>query len=263
MMPDVIDTQPQDQGTQDTPVFDFVDPATKQKVKLPENVGDVNVKRLLEGVIKKSRNDVLSEVERKYQPILEQVQKYESDNSELREMLQKLEDEKLTADERAQKQFRREVETLKKQSETSAQKAAQYETLFKRTTEENSLVGEFSSRQDVHHARQAYMLMKSEFPIEVIESDGNYRVVVKMPSDTGDMEELDPKTAVERWLAMPDHRHFLKSSLTPGSGTSTSGGRMLPNGTLAYTRSDMADPKKRAEYFSKKSAGEKVELIDG
>lgn len=250
-----------EENTEVIPEFEFIDPNSKQKVKLPEKIGDVDLKTMLDGVIKKSRSDVMSEFEKKYKPVIEQVGKYEADNTELREALQKLEDEKLTADERVQKQIQRESENYKKQVETEAQKALQFEGLFKRTTEENALVGEFASRQDVVNSRQAYMLMKSEYPVEVVESDGNYRVVVRMPSETGELEEFDPKTAVERWLALPDHRHFLKSNLTPGSGSSSTA-RKMSDGTLVYTRSDIANEAKRKEYFEKKKAGEPVEIRD-
>ena len=249
------------------PVFEFKDPKTGMKMVLPEKVGEVNFKGLIGDVIAKSRTDIKRELEEKYKPLLEKVSQYEATIPELQAMIQKIEDEKLTEAERNQKAIEREKSSLTAKITASEEKAGTFERMFKDTIEENALLASFSSRADVYQPDQAFKLLKAEFKVDIVEGEGEgrgkYKVVVHMPGENGTTEELDAKTAVEKWLAMPEHNHFIKSNLQPGAGSSANGGRRDQNGTVYYKASQMQNEKIRAEYNSKLKAGESVQLIPG
>ena len=247
--------------------FEFIHPQTKQKVVLPSKIGEVETKSFIEAVIAKSRTDVKSQLSKEYEPLMKEVEQYKDNNAKLQEMLDKFENEKLTAEERTLKERKRFEDEAKSKVESAMNEASFFKSMFKSTIEQNQILGEFSGREDVYRPDQAYKLMKAEFPIEVVEEDDNgkkrYRTIVKLPNTDGTLEDLDPKTAVERWLAMPEHNHFLKSNLQPGSGSSSAGGRRNATGALVYKRSQMHDPKVRQEVTEKMRSGEAVELIDG
>jgi len=250
------------------PTFEFLDPKTKAKLKLPEKLGDVNVKELLGSIIEKSKMDVKQKFEEQYKPILEQVNLLSGKNSELEAAIQKIEDDKLSDSEKALKTIERERNAAATKITEHETRAKTFETMFKETVEENALLSGFSSRADVYQPDQAYKLMKAEFPVEVVdtnEGEGRrkYKVIIKMPNEQGAVEDLDPKTAVERWLAMPEHNHFIKSNLQPGAGSSMNGGRRDVSGTVIYKRSQMQNEKVRKEYALKIASGESVQLVDG
>ena len=77
--------------------FEFIDPQNNKKILIPKTVGDeddqVNMQELIGHIIGKSRADAKKEIDKQNSPLMDQLEKERSKNSELDAKLQQIEDE--------------------------------------------------------------------------------------------------------------------------------------------------------------------------
>jgi len=243
------------------PSFDYTDPKTGATIKLPAMVEGQDLKQLMDRASASARISTESKLKTKYRELEEMVRDKDSNYQALQEKLEQIEDEKLTADDRAKKQYSREVEKAQKEAATLAARADQNFNLFQETKISNDLYGAFAG-YELSNIEQAMLILRSQGQAALVEVDGKYSTQLKMMID-GELVELSPKDAVAKWVALPENAHFLKNNLRPGGGTSSKGGSLNSDGQLVYKRSQLHDPAIRKEFNDKLSKGETPEIVDG
>jgi len=150
--------------------------------------------------------------------------------------------------------------------DTEKQRADQGWTKFFETKQQNDIMKALG-KHNVYNAAQAMNILKSDGEVKVVQDEETkqYKTVIalSLPDESGNLvvQELDPQTAVDKYLALPSSANLLKDNLTPGSGTSQTGGSKGADGTIEYTRAAMADSKIRKEYNEKLAKGEKVKIV--
>lgn len=255
----------QEPTTTEQEVFEFKNPQNGQIVPLPKKVGDVDLQALIGQTIGKSYQNAKKEVETKYNPQLEQlkqaIQSKDATLEELQRKVQEFEEASLSEKERFQKQIEREKNSYLKQLDETSKKAEQFQSYFKNEKMNNEIYSAFSGFELVN-PEQTMILLKTIGKADVKEIDGTFKTVLTINID-GVNEELTPKEAVAKWLALPENAHHLRNNLKPGGGTSTNGGRKSADGTINYTRSQLSNPQIRKEYTEKLRRNEPVNIIEG
>lgn len=252
-------------------VFEFIDPSTGSKLPLPKKMKvadkDVDLQKLLGGVIGKTKKDVTQKLEETYKPILEKVAALEHKSDELTQLLQKAEDEKLSVEDRAKKERERESKKISEERDQAIAQAKHLSSTLETVIADNEILSAMGEFPEIINPGQLLQLVRLNHAIEVKLTNGNGRakgtVSIKMIDEDGKEEMLPPKEAVEKLIAKPEYSHFLKSNLVAGGGSSSSSGaRMGADGTMKYKRSALKDPKVYKEYSEKKMLGEKVSIIE-
>ena len=241
--------------------FKFKDPVTNEDVELPKSM-----ETLMGHVISKSRKDV----EGKYKPLLDELKtknsdiltKYQTVSSKIEE----LEMANMSVEEKAKAMMEKDKKKWQTDLDTEKQRADQGWTKFFETKQQNDIMKALG-KHNVYNAAQAMNILKSDGEVKVVQDEETkqYKTVIalSLPDESGNLvvQELDPQTAVDKYLALPSSANLLKDNLTPGSGTSQTGGSKGADGTIEYTRAAMADSKIRKEYNEKLAKGEKVKIV--
>ena len=236
--------------------FEFFDPSTKQKINIPEKIGDLDMRQIINGIIAKSRKDA----EKKFESIKQAIGEKDATVEELRHQLEQYELEKLPKAERDREIVSRELEQIKKQLSEKEQAANDNWHLFRQHKVDNDIFQALSG-YDLCNAGQTAMLIKSFGQAEIVKDDsGQFNTAMKMNVD-GIVEEISPREFVQKWLSLPENAHHLKNNLKSGGGTSEVGGLKMADGSIAFSRKDFSDPKKRKEMLEKFRTGEAVSIL--
>lgn len=248
--------------------FEFVDPQNGKKIELPKTLGDegdgVNLQELIGHVIGKSRADAKKEADQRNNTLLEELEKLRGANSELDAKLQQIDDdiaaEKMSAVELAQRDAQKKIDKAQRERDETKVMADAFWNMYEENKIENDIFGAFSG-YDLCNPKQTMALIKNDLKARVQDENGKIITVLTFVND-GDEETLDPKTGVSKWLALEENSHHLKNNLRSGGGSSETGGRASEDGTIQYTREQMADPKIRHEYTKKLYNGESVQIVE-
>lgn len=240
-------------------VFKFRDPAKGQEIDLPKVVNGVNLQELIGHVIGKSRK----ETEGKYKDLIDSIKNEKSTEYQtLQEKIQQLEDEKLSAEERARVVFEREKGKYGEEINKWKSTAEKNWGMYKEDKIRNDIYAAFGGF-DLYNPSQTLMVLRSMGNADLIEENGKH--VTKLTFNIDGVDEvLTPKEAVAKFLALEENAHHLKNNLRPGNGTtSVAGGRKNADGTIAFTREQLrTDPKAMEEYRKKLASREPVTIID-
>lgn len=251
MAEDVVDQAPAAPET-----FDFL--VQGKQLKLPKVLdGGIDLQRVINEAIGKSKGDA----KRQYSDELKELrQALESKTMSIDEMtarLTQLEDEKLSVEEKAKKEWERKLVSTTKELELERQARASATQRLHDTLIESSLLSEIS-KHDVANPRQLMILLRNEGQAKIVNQNGVDKVALALHVN-GEVAELSPAEAVAKYLALPENAHHLRNNLRPGGGSSAAGGRLGSDGSLNYTGEQLArDPKARAEALAKLKAGESV-----
>ena len=243
--------------------IEFKDPVNNQVIKLPPKIGDQDTKVLLGHIISGSRKHVQTELEAKYSKQQEELrtllQNKDITLEEVNQKLQKFEDEKLSVEERAKKEAERIKSTYDSKLTDAEKRAQQNYNLFAETKIDNDIYSAFAGHK-LYNPEQTKLLLKQMGQASIKEENGKYITSFKFIVD-GVEKEMSPKDAVGHFLAQPENAHHLASSLLPGSGTQSSGKRVV-DGKIAYLRSDLQNPAIMKEFSEKRKKGEPVTIIE-
>lgn len=187
-------------------IYEFEDPATGKAVKLPLQVGDVNIKSLIENVIARSN----AKAKKQYREEIETMKSRLMDFEETKSRLEELETKTLPAAEKEKREIekiRQEAIKYKSESENILSALASEKlnnSIYKAAIKHPEIV-DTSITTDLFMARCAPK-MRNE--------GGEYKAVANI-----DGEEMDVVTGFSRWLQKPENKILLKNNLNPGGGS--------------------------------------------
>lgn len=221
-------------------------------VKIPKSIEGVDVEALFDSHMAAARKDGSAEATKKQNDIIEKVKSLEVNNSELQAMIQKLEDDKLTAEERVQKEAKREREKVMADLEKEKKRADSSETKYKNLVIETQVLRELGKHEPkVINHEQVLELMVGNGRAKLVEDDESMKVLISINDVDGEKVELGVKEAIAKWLEKPENYHFLEATMTPGGGTPQITGGRFPRGV---DLSKLSAEQRLAAYYAQKSA---------
>ncbi len=234
-----------------------------EKIPVPEKikVGDreVSLKDLITRSSSGARKEAEARMEKKLAQLRSELDSTELTKKEIEERLQKIEEENMTASEKAA----REIEKSKKKWETDVQTlTVQAQTATKKYHDNlirNEIRGAFGGFE-LYNPEQTALLVQAMGQPKVVETDGTDRVLMTMVVD-GEAVEMAPKEFVQKYLAMPGNENQLRATVKPGAGSSQSGARRDSTGGLVFTRKQLQDdPAAQKEYRDALLAGKPARI---
>jgi hypothetical protein len=205
--------QPAETTTQET--FAFVDPQTRKSLALPRQVGEVDLQKLIEGVIAKSNEDF----RKKYKSEIENLNSQLSESEKMKARLDELESLTIPAKEREAKQVQAAIEKAQKEAQAKAEAATKYEQAFKSEKLSTELFKAASKHQNIRNLDQVATLFQAQCTPAVVEENGEWKVMAKFNG-----VELPVSEALGQWLSLEENSNLLTPQLAPGAG-STGGTR--------------------------------------
>lgn len=218
-------------GTED--YIEKEDPVTKKMVKIPKSL-DV----LLGHYITSTRNSI----EGKYKPLLETLEKDKTELVEVKAELDKIKEESMTAEERAQKNAEKRIKEIEATALKDREESKKFKTLFEKTTIRNDLYGSFGDVK-LCNPEQVATLLESEGNARVEEKvddlgkpTGKYetRLTLEITNEKGDIEVIEgtPKAVFQKWINQERNLHHQINNLNPGGN---SGGMTRRGGKVDYS----------------------------
>jgi hypothetical protein len=199
-----------------------LDPITKKLVKIPKEVDS-----LIGHYISSTRENAKKD----YEPLLEKINTLESENKEftaVKEELEKLRFENMTADERAQENVKKVVRESNNAVKTASEERDYFKNLFERQTIKNDIYSSFGNVK-LCNTEQVMVLFESEGKarVEKIIGDdgkptGEYETRVTLMLEDKDkyVEKVEgnPKELFKRWIALERNAHHIQNDIAIGSG---------------------------------------------
>lgn len=240
--------------------FEFKDPVNRQTVELPKTIDGVDLQELIGHAISKTRKETKEQIEKRYQPLMSEAEKYRTQSEELEAELQKLTDQNMSVDDIR----KRDAEKWSKKLQDIEKKADHNWNLFRQNQIENDLYKAMAGH-DLCNAQQTMMLLKSLGNPDLVEDDGKYRTVMKMalPDESGTIveQELDPGDAFKKWINLEENRHLLKNNLRSGGGSNNlrTGGDSQP--ITSFSREELGkNPEARKAFLQRIKSGESINI---
>lgn len=230
----------------------------------------VSMKEALEAARTNARMEAERKTSMKFSTLVTDLQKQLGEKEGgLSELKAKMEDLEMAGKSELD-QTKHAYEKLKKQYDTDLPKHQEESKVWKQKFEDREISASLYdalSGHDVYNQKQTVALLRTlgSPRVEQDPETKEFRVMIslELPNASGVMErqDLPPKEAVAKWLALDENRNQLKNSLAPGAGTSQTGGKKDGSGGIVYSRADMANPTVRAEYNKKLANKENVRIV--
>ena len=252
----VIPTTEQAQG-QEQPQVEFVDFAAGGKVyKVPKEV-----KQAFGQSLSSERSAHKKEIETIQRSLLDKDKTLE----EKQVLLQKYEEQTMSAEERAQKKIQAEIEKSKKEIEQATGKATTYFEKLKATTINNEIRSALGGYK-VYSQDQVITLFKNSGVNILFEENpqtGDFETKFELTKN-GDRVIVNAKEAVQDFLSQEGNLNLLLVEGRPGGSTQYTGaGKVGQNGKPVYKSSDFASSKDvRDKFNADLRAGLQPQLID-
>lgn len=229
----------------------IIDPKTKQEFKIPKAV-----QIAMNHTIEANRKAIQADQTGKMQELLKKLNDNELTAQQYAEKIQELEDANKTAEQRAADKLQRELKALTTERDQFKTQLTEKDNRLRSLIIEQT-VGQAIAGHEVNDLTATMRLLLSDYQHEVKEENGSYSVVLR----STDGEELTPKDAVSQYLAREDRSFLLRSSLKPGSGSGVPGARRATDGSTVFSREKFAQSKDvRDEYNKLKAQGVPVRL---
>lgn len=201
------------------------DPVTKKKIKIPKEL-DVFYGHVISATRKSA--------EEKYKPILEAVEQDKSELTEVRAELEKIREESMTAEERAQKNAEKKIREHEVLVKRSVEEAEKYKALFTQSTIRNDIYSSFGEAK-LCNPDQTRMVFEQEGQArleEIVDNDGKptgrfeTRVTIDLVNDKGEAETVEgtPKQLFQKWINQDRNLHHQVNNLSRGGGSQGNSG---------------------------------------
>ena len=259
----VIPTPEQAQG-QEQPQIELVDFAAGGKVyKVPKEV-----KQAFGQSLSSERTALKKEIETIQRSLLDKDKTLE----EKQVLLQKYEEQTISAEERAQKKIQAEIEKSKKEIEQATGKATTYFNMLKSRTIDGeilSALSEYKTRDGKNAiwnlGQTATLFKNSDIKILYEENPqtGDFETKFELTKD-GNQIIVNAKEAVQEFLSREGNLNLLVAEGRPGGSTQYTGaGKVGQNGKPVYKSSDFASSKDvRDKFNADLRAGLQPQLVD-
>ena len=199
--------------------FTFTDPRNRQTLELPQKIGDVDLKGLIEGVIAKSNEDF----RKKYKGEIDNLSSQLSEADKLKARLDELESLQIPAKEREARQAQAAIEKAQKEAQTTNERATKFEQAFKAEKLNTAILQAAGKHTNIRNLDQVATLFKASCSPAVIEDNGEWKVTAKLNG-----AEFDLDQALSQFLALEQNSNLLSNQLAPGGG-SAGGQRTQPS----------------------------------
>lgn len=235
-----------------------------EKIQLPEKikVGDKDVS--LKDIVTKSatgaRKDAESRLNKRIEELQGLLQSTSATKDEIASKLQQIEDEKLTASEKAQKEIERSKTKYENEIKAATTKAEEAQRKYEANLIESQIYGGFGGF-DLFSPQQTMTLVRTYGQPKVVSENGVDRVVLSF-KEGDQVLELSPREFMQKYLTLPENQNQLKASLKPGGGSSQTGARMGNDGALIFGRKQIATDAKAAEEYRQALKARKEVRID-
>lgn len=238
-------------GTTTEELVPIKDPKSGQIFQVPKAV-----QIAMNHTIEANRKAIQADQTGKMQELLKKLNDNELTAQQYAEKIQELEDANKTAEQRAADKLQRELKALTTERDQFKTQLTEKDNRLRSLIIEQT-VGQAIAGHEVNDLTATMRLLLSDYQHEVKEENGSYSVVLR----STDGEELSPKDAVSQYLAREDRSFLLRSSLKPGSGSGVPGARRATDGATVFSREKFAQSKDvRDEYNKLKAQGVPVRL---
>lgn len=238
-------------GTTTEGLVPIKDPKSGQIFQVPKAV-----QIAMNHTIEANRKAIQADQTGKMQELLKKLNDNELTAQQYAEKIQELEDANKTAEQRAADKLQRELKALTTERDQFKTQLTEKDNRLRSLIIEQT-VGQAIAGHEVNDLTATMRLLLSDYQHEVKEENGSYSVVLR----STDGEELTPKEAVSQYLAREDRSFLLRSSLKPGSGAGAPGTRRSTDGALIYDPERYKnDADYRADFAKRRKAGENVVL---
>ena len=197
-----------------------VDPVTKTKVKIPKEF-DV----FLGHTIASQRN----EVEGKYKPLVEQLEKEKVEFESVKAELDRIKEESMTAEQKAQNNARKVIEENNKKLKVAEGERDQFKGLYFKTVTRNAIYGAFGDTKLCNPEQTAVLFEFAGNPSmeEIVDSSGKPTgifepmFIMNLSNDKGEAETVKGRAAelFKKWIDQPENYHLVQNDVSPGGGS--------------------------------------------
>jgi Skp family chaperone for outer membrane proteins len=251
---------PDDNTQTETAEETFVFKGAKGEFTLPTKIGDVDMRSLLNQAAAAGRADAARREGSKAGELENRLAALEQERNELAEKARQYEEANLSAADKQARELQREREKFQRELEATRSAEAKHREKYQKTLIERELYGALS-QYDLVSPQQTAVLIRTLHGVQVVEDESGDRVVVKVQVD-GVEEELAPREAVGRLLALPEYQFHLKANVRAGSGTPSKSGTRTPDGQTIFERSELRKPEVMKDYMKLKKEGARLAIRD-
>lgn len=219
-----------DAGVQFSGKFkEMIDPVTQSKIKIP-----VELETFFGHAISTTRNSVKTELEAKFKPTLEALEREAGEGSQAKAELEKLKLESMTAEERAQANAKKVISEHEKKANLAAEEAGTWKSRFEKSTIKNDIMTSFGDIK-LCNPGQSAVLFEHEGNAkisEVVDADGKptgsfeTRVSLLLEDKNGNQERVEGSATelFKRWIQLERNSHHVMNTMASGSGSRGGGG---------------------------------------
>lgn len=202
------------------------DPVTGNKVKIPAE---------LDNVIGHFISTTRSETEKKYKPLVEQLQNEKTDVDALKAEMEKLRQANMSAEEIARENAKKVIQEHEKTAKMATEEAKTWKERFEKTMIKNDIFASFAGIE-LCNAKQTAILFENEGRAKIsekVDADGRptgdfeTRMIVELVDAKNNpmVVEGTPEELFKRWIALDRNSHHRKNQLPVGGGSRTTGGQ--------------------------------------
>jgi hypothetical protein len=208
---------------------EMADPVSGQKVMIP-----VELETFFGHTISKTRESIKTEVEGKYKPLLETLEKEAGEGSLAKAELEKIRLEAMSAEERAQANAKKKIEEYEKKYKDKESEATTWKGRFEKSTIRNDIMSSFGDAK-LCNSGQVAMLFEMEGNAvisEIVDNEGKptgqfeTRVSLILEDKDGKPERVEGtvQELFKRWISLDRNSHHLLNTMPAGSGARGGGG---------------------------------------
>lgn len=204
-------------------LVDFKDPETGQTIKIPKELQSV-----LGHVISHTRKKTESD----YAPLTETIKQLEGENKELiglKEQLEKMELDKMTAEQKAQANAKKVIDDALKREKTMSEERDSWKKRYTDSTIRSDIVTSFGDSK-LCNPSQVAILFETEGKARIEEKVDNNgkptgvyetRVTLSIEDEKGNITQEDgtPAELFPKWIKMERNSYLVQNELKPGGGT--------------------------------------------
>jgi len=196
------------------------DPVTGDEFQVP-----VELESRFGHFISKTR----SEIESKYKPIVEKLQGETSELEEVKAELEKIRQENMTAEEKAQEQVTKKIKEFEGKANEAIEESQKWKSQFFSNKITTDIMQSFG-KASLNNPQQTALIFQQEGNAKVEEildevgkGTGRYetRMTVQITNDKGEPVTIEgtPSELFERWINEDRNLHHLKNQMNPGGGS--------------------------------------------
>jgi hypothetical protein len=226
--------QSQDESGNKEEMVERIDPKTGKKILIPK-IYDVYIGH----TIAKNRIETEQKATEKYKPLIEKLESENSELSDIRTEYEKLKEENLTVEERAQAATQRALSEGEKKTKLAEDKARTWQNRHGKLKIKNDVFSSFGDVKLCNADQTAdLMILQGAAVVEPIldglgKETGEFKTKLTLPimNKEGEIEIMEgtPAELFKLWINQPSHLHHQSDNLKSGSGSTIPNGR----GTVA------------------------------